>query len=229
MAVAEATLTAAASWASWVPSQDYQWVNDLMQQVHLPREVLSDSAQQLNGLMGVEDGPTLTLRAQPVLTLRAEASSLQAGYEYLLGVAAVTTAWSLLQAAVLAAKWYHGATKRAYRSHFSDRRTRQISRVTPLRVHRWGSLMSGAARYKRWRCAVLLMFLLPQEAAGLARQATSASLASVEQVGQELWQHEWSVTFWSWCSPASLTTLVVLMLLTLLAAKLYDRHTMHKR
>ena len=85
MAVAEATLTAAASWAPWVPSQDYQWANDLMQQVHLPREVLSDSAQQLNGLMEVADGPTLTLRAQPVLTLRAEASSLQVGYEYLLG------------------------------------------------------------------------------------------------------------------------------------------------
>ena len=52
----------------------------------------------------------------------------------------------------------------------------------------------------------------------------------MEQVGdlEELWQHEWSVTFWSWCSPASLTTLAMLMLLTLLAAKLYGRLTMHK-
>ena len=56
---------------------------------------------------------------------------------------AVTTAWRFLQAASLAARWYHGATKRAYRIHFSDRRTRQITRIKPMQVHRWGPLMGS--------------------------------------------------------------------------------------
>ena len=75
------------------------------------------------------------------------------------------------------------------------------------------------------------MFLLPQEAVGLAHQATWAGLTSrsVGQAGQELWQHdEWRVTVWSYLTFASLTTPAVLMLLTLLAAKLYDRFTMHR-
>ena len=135
-AVAAAAYDTAVSWASWAPSQDYQWVNDLLQQIHLPREVLSDSVQQFSGTVGVESEHTLTLTAQAILTLRAEASPLQAGYEYLLGVVAVTTAWSFLQAASLAARWYHGDIKRAYCSHFSDRRTRQITRVKPMQVHR---------------------------------------------------------------------------------------------
>ena len=225
-AVAAAAYDTAAPWASWALSQDYQWVNDLLQQIHLPSEVLSDSVQQFSGTVGVESEHTLTLTAQAILTLRAEASPLQAGYEYLLGVVAVTTAWSFLQAASLAAGWYHSATKRAYRRHFSDRRTRQITRAKPMQVHRWAPLMGSTARCKHWRCALLLMFLLPQEAAGLARQATSAGFTSVGQAGQELWQYEWSVTFWSYLTLASLTTLAVLMLLTLLAAKLYDRLTM---
>ena len=165
-------------------------------------------------------GQALTISTQSVLTLQAGQEPLEAANCYLLGGMAVTTAWSALQALLLAWQGYHSVTKRVYRRHYPDRRTRQITRVATLRVYRWGHLMSSSHRYRPWCLAVLVLLLLPPEAAAMARQSTTHV---VEEAAQQGWavvgsgleaavEQEWCETLWSYCS---LNSLAIMSALTL--------------
>ena len=235
-AIAVRLWDAATALSSWEPSLAYSWVNQLLQYAHLPREVFTVPGQRYLRQTEGRGGQALTISTQSVLTLQADQEPLEAAYCYLLGGMAVTTAWSALQALLLAWQGYHSATKRVYRRHYPDRRTRQITRVATLRVYRWGHLMSSSHRYRPWRLAVLVLFLLPPEAAAMARQSTTHV---VEEAAQQGWavvgsgleaavQQEWCETLWSHCSLTSLAIMSALMLLALLAFKLQGRVGTHQ-